>query len=61
MSEPLPTALDRATDKACSGPYVAETEAIERVMSGKPDIRWWMIVEAAAFEARAMLRLARGR
>ena len=54
-------ALDKAKDKACSGPYVAETEALEFVMRQKPSARWWMQSKAAAYEAQAMLRIPRTR
>lgn len=58
MSTQPTDALARVREKACSVPYVAETEALEHVMRGKPDFRWWMMVTAGAFEAEAMLRLA---
>jgi hypothetical protein len=48
----------KAQDKACSGPYVMETEALEHVMQGKTGKRWWDMVPVLAREAEAMLELA---
>ena len=49
--------LNRAKDRACSLPYIAETEALEFVMRGRKGGRWWFLVRAGVREAEAMLNL----
>lgn len=56
MNQSLGTFL-RARDKACSLPYVAETEALEFVTRGQKGGKWWLLVSAGAREAEAMLQL----
>lgn len=49
--------LIRAKDRACSLPYIAETEALELVMRGRKGGRWWLLVRTGVREAESMLAL----
>lgn len=61
IMKPTSSIFRKAHDKACSGPYVAETEALEYVMRGQKGGRWWLLVRAGVRESEAMLKLAERR